>query len=388
MNKPLHVLTIGGAVQDIYLHYQGADCMKLMESGDERSYMLFESGAKVEVDNVLYHTGGGSTNSAVSFKRQGFAVSCFCMIGNDQAGKAVLQELETEGVDTDKIIVSKKHASGTSFVVNSLRRDRTIFAYRGANGFLSPSDVPLKLIQRADQLYITSLSHKSSKILKTVVEHAKKHNVPVAINPGISQLSTGAQELKDSLAFIDTLILNSSEAKTFMAALITSDERYQKKFESGVGSELCDPVEVSSQESGALGPRSQDASLLKMPMFHKNLYFSITNFFKEVMKMGPRIVVVTDGARGVYVATKNTVFFHPSLSVDIVDTLGAGDAFGSCFVGCLGRGMSIEESLKSGIVNSASVIGYLGAKPGLLASAVLEKRVCSLHPDMLQRYEM
>ena len=43
MNKQANkVLTIGGATQDIYLHYEGADCMKIMESGGEKNYLLFE----------------------------------------------------------------------------------------------------------------------------------------------------------------------------------------------------------------------------------------------------------------------------------------------------------------------------------------------------------
>ena len=104
--------------------------------------------------------------------------------------------------------------------------------------------------------------------------------------------------------------------------------------------------------------------------------------------MGPKVVVVTDGARGVYVATEKQVLFHPSLSVDVIDTLGAGDAFGSCFVGALRRGLSCEEALRCGIVNSASVIGFMGAKPGLLSYDEVEKRACALRPELLLRYEL
>jgi len=344
MAKNLNLVTIGGATQDIYLQYQGADCMKIMESSGERSYMLFESGAKVEVEKILYHTGGGATNSAVSFKRLGFDVACFCMIGDDQAGQAVLQDLKSESVDSSNIIISSTHSSGMSFVVNSLQRERTIFAYRGANEFLTEKDIPFEAIENAGQLYITSLSHESAKILSVIGEYAKTHNIPVATNPGISQLSTWAQELKKSLKYIDILILNSSEAKTFMGALVA--------------------------------------------LRHENFYFSISNFFNEVLKMGPKIVVVTDGAQGVYVASENTIYFHPSLCVDVVDTLGAGDSFGSCFVGCLRYGLTIEDALRSGIVNSASVIGQFGAKPGLLLYEELQKRVKDLKPEMLQQYEL
>lgn len=366
MSGKKKILTIGGAAQDIYLAYQGSDCMKIMESVGEKNYMLFESGAKVEVEDIFYYTGGGATNSAVSFKRLGFDTACFCMVGSDAAGEAVLSDLKKENVSVDSIVVSKKHRTAISFVVNSLVRDRTIFAYRGANGYLQKKHIPFDQIADADQLYITSLSNDSAKLLRHIVEHAKKNNVPVAINPGASQLSTGARELKKSLSFIDILILNSSEAKTFMGSLVESDHRrwclkkYKKFFKYD---------KPLSNEGG------EEASLLNVPILHKNLYFSISNFFKEVMKIGPKIVVVTDGAQGVYVATKDEVLFHPSIKTVVADTLGAGDSFGSCFVGSLLQGKKLEDALRSGLVNSSSVIEKMGAKPGLLSFEEIEKRI-------------
>jgi sugar/nucleoside kinase (ribokinase family) len=327
------VVTIGGATQDIYLRYQGADSMKITGVHGEQSYMLFESGAKVEVEKVEYHTGGGATNSAVSFKRLGFDVSSICMIGDDEAGKSVIDDLEKEGVDTSAVVTTKKHSSGKSFVVNSPEGERTIFAYRGANRFLCDKDISFDLIDQADQLYITSLSHEASKFLEKICKRAKEKNVPVAVNPGISQLSAGASELSKCLKYIDILILNSSEAKTFMSSLIESDQRYKELF----------------------------------------LYFSLPNFFKEVFKMGPKVVVVTDGSRGVYVATKEQELFKLALKVSVVDTLGAGDAFGSAFVGLLLHGASLEAALAGGIKNSASVIGKIGAKPGLLSHQEIGK---------------
>jgi Sugar kinases, ribokinase family len=343
--KNLKMLTIGGATQDIYLHYQGADCMKIFERGGERNYMLFASGAKVEVEKVLYYTGGGATNSAVSLKRLGFDVSCICRVGDDHAGHAIVQDLQHEGVNTGNVIVSKE-PSGTSFIVNSLQRDRSIFAYRGANSFLAEKDIPLGAIEHADLLYITSLSNEAAKVLQKIVMHAKTCKRPVAINPGGSQLSTGAQSLKESLKYIDILILNNLEAHLFMGALVD---------------------EQSNNE---------------------DLYFSIDHFFKAVKGLGPSIIAVTHGSEGVYVFKENKVFFHPSLPVEVVNTVGAGDAFGSCFVGCLQLGMSIEDALRGGIVNSASVIGKIGAKSGLLTYAELCKQVRGIDKGLLRTYEL
>lgn len=340
------VLTFGGATKDVYLRYHGADCMQITEGDSEKSFMLFESGSKIEVEKILYYTGGGSTNSAVSFKRMGFDVSCFCKIGNDPAGRAILDDLEREHVNHKSVIVSSEHPSGISFVINSTHGERTIFAFRGANGYISENEINKNFLNDIDLLYVTSLSHGSAQILEKIVKMAKERGCLVAVNPGISQLSGGAQELKKSLKYIDTLILNSSEARTFMAALVSGDQR-------------CASV-----------------------------YFSIPSFFREVMKVGPKIVVVTDGNRGVYLCDGNKILFHPALKANVVDTLGAGDSFGSCFVGSLLLNVSIEESLRRGLANSASVIEQIGAKPGLLDIAELEKRTKAIDNKLLQSYDL
>jgi ribokinase len=341
-----NILTFGGATQDVYLRYQGADCMQITEGDSEKSFMLFESGSKVEVEKILYYTGGGSTNSAVSFKRMGFNVSCFCKIGNDLAGRAILDDLDREKVDHKSVVVSDEHSSGISFVINSVRGERTIFAFRGSNGHILEKDINKSLFKNLDLFYVTSLSHGSAQILEKIVKMAKEGGSLVAVNPGISQLSGGAQELKKSLKYIDILILNSSEARTFMSSLVSCDK-------------LCASV-----------------------------YFSVPSFFKEVIKIGPKVVVVTDGSRGVYVCDGQKILFHPSLKANVVDTLGAGDSFGSCFVGSFLLSSSVEDSLRRGLVNSSSVIEQFGAKPGLLNLSELEKRALSIDKSLLQSYAL
>lgn len=366
------ILTIGGATKDIYLHYEGTDCMTIKQKKADSKYILLKSGAKIEVENILSFSGGGATNSAVSFKRQGFDVCCFCKIGNDESGNFIKKELEKENIDYSKIITTDTHTTGTSFVINTLERERTIFAYRGANGHLSENELPCEIINNSDQIYITSLSHESSKLLPKIVEIAHKNKIPVAINPGISQLAKGEETLKKSLNFINTLIMNSDEAKSFMIALIESDETYKTILKS---SRTKKDILVDN-----------NPALLQSPLLHEDYVFSIRKFFKEVLKMGPKIVVITDGENGVYVAHKNKIMFHPSIKTKVVDTLGAGDSFGSCFVGSIAAGKTIEESLIRGIINSSSVISKIGAKPGLLNNKELDAN--KINFDLIQEFNL
>jgi sugar/nucleoside kinase (ribokinase family) len=369
------VLTIGGATQDIYLRHHGADCMTIVQKTCTKNYMLFESGEKIEVEDVFYFTGGGSTNSAVSFKKLGFEATCFCKIGTDQAGKAIWKNLKDEGVSTSQIALSKKHSTGTSFIINSLRNERTVFAFRGANGFVEESEIPFEQISKHDQLYITSLSYNSAQLLPKIVEFAFKNKVHVAVNPGVSQLAKGTGMLQGSLKFIDVLIMNSFEAEQFMIALVKKDKNYTQAFQTSCEQKICRDDQ----------PRPL---LLESPFVYENFYFSVRKFFKEILKMGPKIVVITNGANGVYVANKDEIIFHPSIKTKIADTVGAGDAFGSCFVASLLNNLTIEQALQNGIINSASVIEKVGAKPGLLPFEEIQKRAKKLEKNLIQKFDL
>ena len=366
------VLTIGSGTQDIFIEHKGTESMSLVNKSGSIQYALFESGEKIEVKNILYYTGGGSTNSSVSFKRLGFDATCFCQIGNDIEGKLILEKLEKEKVNIKSIKKTKKYQSGKSFIIKSQQGERTIFAYRGANAFVIKSQMPFDEIKKQDFIYITSLSNNSAELLPEIVKFAKKNKVGVAINPGISQLTKGTLILKKSLKYIDTFILNSTEAKQFMIALIESDENYKNLLKS-------------SREKITLNTK-KNPSLIENPIIYENINFSIYKFFKEVLKMGPKTVVITDGANGVYVGTKKEILFHPSIKTKVIDTVGAGDSFGSCFVASLYLKNKIEDALRFGIINSSSVISKIGAKTGLLSLEKIKEKAKKLNTKLLKKY--
>jgi ribokinase len=205
-----------------------------------------------------------------------------------------------------------------------------------------------------------------------IVRHAREHRVAVAVNPGSSQLAVGNSILRDALSFIDILILNSTEARTFMRTLVHTVERL-KCF-------LYREVPSLDEQQPAI------PYLLQGPIMYKDIAFDVREFFKEVLRYGPHTVVVTNGKEGVYVATKEAIYFHPSLPVDVVSTIGAGDAFGSCFVASLLYGADIAEALVKGIINSSSVIGHFGAKTGLLDGQELSKRFAAIGTKQVQKF--
>ncbi len=368
----MNVLTLGGATQDHYLRTEGADTMHIEREHGELSYLLLKAGAKIEVSEILSLIGGGATNAAVSFARLGNEVSAFCKIAGDVAGQAVRETLEQEAVNTSLLVTTRQYPTGISYVIHSREGERVIFVHRGANGHLQASELALDVIAQADQVYVTSLSHESGALLPLITQHAKKHNVPVAINPGSSQLVTGAVALKESLKDVDIFILNSDEANRFMYSLICAQESYR---------------DILSSEEAICKPGSEPR-LLAQSALYENCPLSMPRFFTEMLTCGPKIVVVTDGCHGVYAASEGKVYYHPAIETEVVDTLGAGDSFGSCFVASLAKGYAIGEALRNGNINSSSVISQFGAKPGLLSFDEIEKRAADVPPGALQVFEL
>jgi len=120
------------------------------------------------------------------------------------------------------------------------------------------------------------------------------------------------------------------------------------------------------------------------PLLHNPL----KKYFHEIHSRGPKIAAVTNGADGVYVSDGTKIYYHPSLKFEVVSTVGAGDAFGSVFVGYLAHGKSIEEAIQAGIINSASVLMHVGAKTGLLTQEEIEQQRKNLDPSLLRVFEV
>ena len=89
----MKVLTIGGATQDIFILHEQEETITYRKSKTEtQTFLLLQEGKKIEINIVIYTTGGGATNAAVSFKRLGFDVTTFFKVGNDSQATAIVKQ--------------------------------------------------------------------------------------------------------------------------------------------------------------------------------------------------------------------------------------------------------------------------------------------------------
>ena len=88
---------------------------------------------------------------------------------------------------------------------------------------LKKTSIPFDIFSQKDLIYVSSLPGQAQEHLLTICQKAQESSTPVVTNPGGGQLKGDISILKQSLPLIDTFIINSLEARVFMAKLIEDD---------------------------------------------------------------------------------------------------------------------------------------------------------------------
>jgi sugar/nucleoside kinase (ribokinase family) len=314
-HQALRVISIGAATQDVFVAGKSLHAKR-----DVRSHSMVEQfplGAKLELDKVIFDTGGGATNAAVTFARQGFHSMFAGKIGKDPAGAEVLRVLKRDGVDTSHLRVDDKWGTGYSTILLADNGERTILAYRGASHHLSAKDFSGGAPLDADWFYISSLAGNMD-VLKKLLQHAHRNNIKVALNPGKGELANPGK-LRKYLSAVTVLMANREEMQLLFG-----------------------------------GDRPVDTVLNGM---HHCPY-----------------LVLTDGPAGSYASDGSAIYFAGQYSrVKVLDRTGAGDAYCSGFIAGLAQGWAIEDALTLASANSTSVVQTIGAKTGILRSARIKR---------------
>jgi len=93
--------------------------------------------------------------------------------------------------------------------------------------------------------------------------------------------------------------------------------------------------------------------------------------------LGTKVIVVTCGANGGVVVTKEKTFPYAPFKVDAVDSTGAGDAFCAAMIVGFSDGMPIEQAVRFASAAGALACTRFGAHPSLPwrheVEALLEK---------------
>lgn len=312
----LKICALGAASQDVFLSGKGIRAQLDPRTNEymEEFSQDFKLGAKITVDTVNFATGGGATNAAVTFARQGIDSSFIGKLGNDVAAHGVLEELDKEGVDTHRVIYHESLGTQYSTILLADNGERTILVYRGAANSHTREDYLEMDFEGIDWLYVSSFAG-AMDALDIIFDRASQAGAKIAFNPGEAELKE-IEKLRALLEHVDVLLVNKEEAAQI----------------------------VEGQTSEEL--------------------------VRHALNLAP-VVVVSDGPNGVVASDGKTIIEAGMYEdVPVLDRTGAGDAFGSGFLSQYAQGASLKDSIIFASANSTSVVQKIGAKEGILYKGI------------------
>jgi ribokinase len=313
-------LSIGGATYDLFVR-TGTGAFVISQDNEIRLPL----GSKIRVQEMLERAGGGAANTSVGLRRLGFDAGFCGVMGDDQWGQSLLAHLQADNVDTSCLTIVEDEMTSFSLVLTAKSGERVILYTPGTNTHLHDSTFDKASAFSCDWIYLNHIAEESCMIENDLLEILTSDNGPgLSWNPGGFHITRGMQHpsAKALLAETDLLLLNREEALTF-----TSKE-------------------------------------------------DVPSALRVLSDAGVTVACITDGANGAY-ATDGTTLYHCPVIQDapVVDTTGAGDAFGTGATAALLHGETLPIILQSGTINATSVLGAVGAEPGLLTDIELAQRL-------------
>lgn len=309
--KKFDIIAIGSATRDVFIGLDEYRTLEVPEFVTGKG-ICFPLASKLEIKKIVFASGGGGTNAAVTFARQGLKTACVCVIGNDLNGQELLNELVKEGADVSHF---QKHAddfTAYSVILVDKSGERTILSYKGEGQHFDVKGIPFDKL-RARWLFLDSLGGHYD-LLEAAVNWAVKNKVKLAINPGGKELTHGLDKLKPLLKNFSIVIMNQEEA----SKLIGID--YEKESE----------------------------------------------IFRTMDELIGGVFVMTKGPEGVIVSDGKNIYRAGVPDSPVVERTGAGDAFSSGFVTEYIKSGDITKAIQFATANASSVVTQYGAKAGLL----------------------
>jgi ribokinase len=268
-------------------------------------------GETVLASSLLTQPGGKGANQAVAAARMGGNVSFIGAVGDDPDGASLLRELRTEGVDTTNVEIINRVRTGLALVSVFDSGDNSITVVPGTNFAVSPERVSraLKRIAKDHDGVLMVIQAE----LRPEVIAAAVHATAEAGGRSIVNLAPYQPLANDVLALCDPLVLNQTEASSLVGWKI-------------------EDVPAAARAAGQIA-------------------------------VAAKSVVITIGAQGAYWADfTGTGHIAAPLVTDVVDTMGAGDAFVGALAAQLAQGARLERAVEVGVQAGSFAVRRPGAQ--------------------------
>lgn len=283
-----------------------------------------------EVESWTPYPGGAPANVACGLVKLGTKSGFIGCVGEDEAGKALVELLQNVGVDVAGVQHHPTAPTRQVYVLRSQTGDRSFAGFGNYNTTefadtrLQAADLPVKLLEEAEFLVLGTLelAYPQSRVAISQALHiAEQHFVKILVDINWRPVfwphpDLAPHVIQDLLKRVDFLKLSEEEAEWLF--------------------NTTDPGAIAHKLNHCEG------------------------------------VLVTAGEKGCAYYLAENQGELPAFSVDVVDTTGAGDSFVAGFVHQLCqygiKSLSDADTAKR-IVTYATAVGALTAtKPGAIAA--------------------
>jgi ribokinase len=254
--------------------------------------------------------GGKGQNQAIAAARLGASVSILACLGEDGFGIAARDLWRQEGLRTVYVRSAPDLPTGMAFIMLDAQGRNRIIVVPGANNALGAGDADAAEEMIAGARVVVAQFESPVAVVERAMTLARRHKVRTVLNPA------PAREVSDALlALADVITPNESEALAL----------------TGIA------VENNNPDPAARALRAR----------------------------GPRTVVLTMGDAGAYVLDEAGGRRIHGVTVPVLDTTGAGDAFTGALAVGLGRGMALDDAVAFANLAGAFCVTRPGVVPGL-----------------------
>ncbi len=297
-------------------------------------------GARLEdVSSLSKYIGGSSTNIACCSSRMGLSTALITRVGNEHMGQFIREQLQREGVDTRNVLTDPDRL--TALVVLGIKDQDTfpLIFYREncADMAISVDDLDADLISNAKALLITGTHFSTESIYKTskaALAIARKAGVKTAIDIDYRPVLWGLTSKGDGET---RFIANDAVSKHLQGIL--------SEFDLIVGTE---------EEIHIAGGSTDTLTALKTI---REISSGVI-----VLKRGPFGATVFDGPIPESIDDGTTV---KGVQVEVLNVLGAGDAFVSGFLRGWLNDEGYEQALRYANACGALVVSRHGCTPAM-----------------------
>jgi 2-dehydro-3-deoxygluconokinase len=266
---------------------------------------------------------GAESNVAAFAAALGIRSAWISRVGDDQFGRHLLQELAGRGVDVCHVERDPRRPTGVAFKE------------------LSPDGTQVRYFRRGSAA--SAMGEGTERVVRS-------------LEPRIVHVTGITAALSDSCqAMVRRLVAARATGST-----VSFDVNWR-------------PPLWSDRDPGVLLTVARASDIVFVGLDEAQALWRVTDVrAARRLLPEPRVLVVKQGAAGATAFQGDEEVFVPSLDVDVVEPVGAGDALAAGFLVGLLRGLPVKKALRLGTIVAGSALRVTGDVGPLPAMALIE----------------